>query len=224
MSKRSNGLLSIAAALLVTACGGGGDSQPAGPYAVNAALNHLLVTGGSWTMSGSASGQPFTLTMAFAPGPAGLFPVNGVFAAQSVQTITAVAAGQSSSGTQTIYFDAGTHAFLGFQADGTCSVATANTALPATAAADASGPIFTETDLDGCASTSLAAGTTTSTWSVASDSGVTLMCWDLVSKDLGGTVNGMESMCIQIAADGTLGGKARFSLTASGVTINARNF
>ena len=81
MSKRSSGLLSLAATLLVAACGGGGDAQPAGPYAVNAALGHLLGSGGSWTMSGSASGQPFTLTMAFAPAPAGLFPVNGVFAA-----------------------------------------------------------------------------------------------------------------------------------------------
>ena len=224
MSKRSSGLLSLAATLLVAACGGGGDAQPAGPYAVNAALGHLLGSGGSWTMSGSASGQPFTLTMAFAPAPAGLFPVNGVFAAQSLQTITIAAAGQSSSGTLTIYFDAGTRTFFGFQADGACSVATANTALPATATAGASGPIFTESDLDGCASTSLAVGTTTSTWSVASDTGVALLCWNLTSKDLSGTVNGTESMCIESATDGTLGTRARFALSAAGVTVSARNF
>jgi hypothetical protein len=209
----------------MSACGGGGGDAQSGPYAVNAALGHLLVTGGSWTMSGSTSGQPFTLTMAFARVPDGIFPVNGVFAAQSLQTITVTAAGQSQSGTQTIYFDAGLRVFFGFQADGACSVATANTVLPATAAVGATGPIFTDSDLDGCAGSSVAVGSTTSTWSVVSDTGIALLCWDLTSKDLSGTVNGTESMCIETAADGTLGGKARFSITAPGViTINARNF
>jgi hypothetical protein len=222
--KRPSGLLSLAAALLLAACGGGGDTQPAGPYAVNTALGHLLVSGGSWTMSGPAGGQPFTLTLAFTPAPAGVFPVNGVFAAQSLQTITVVAAGQTNSGTETIYFDATTRIFFGLQADGACSVATANTPLPATATVGTSGPIFTELDLDGCTGASLAVGTTTGTWSLVSDTGVTLLCWDQTAKDPGGTVNGMESLCIETAADGTLGGKARFSLTALGVTLNARNF
>lgn len=227
MRKRPSWILSAATATLLVACGGGGgdQAQSTGPYAVNAALGHLLVTGGSWTMTGSASGQSFTLTMAFAPGPAGLFPVNGAFTAQSLQTITVAAAGQSNSATQTIYFDAGTRTFIGFQADGTCSVATANTALPASAAVGVSGPIFSESDLDGCTSSSVAVGSTTSTWSVVSDTGIAMLCWDLTSKDLSATVNGTESMCIETAADGTLGAKARISVTAPGIiTINARNF
>jgi hypothetical protein len=227
MRKRPSWIVSAATALLLAACGGGGSdqAQSAGPYAVSAALDHLLVTGGSWTMSGSANGQSFTLTMAFAPGPAGLFPVNGAFTAQSLQTITVVMAGQSNSGTQTIYFDAGTRTFIGLQADGTCALATANTALPATAAVGVSGPIFSQSDLDGCTSSSAAVGTTTNTWSVVSDTGIALLCWDLTAKDLSGTVNGTESMCIQTAADGTLGAKARLSITAPGlITISARNF
>ena len=225
MNKPYGWFLSAVTAALLSACGGGGTSTTsAGPYAVNAALGHLLVTGGSWTMSGTANGQSFTLTLAFAPGPAGPFPVNGVMSAQSLQTLTVASAGQSSSGTETIYFDAATHAIVGLQADGACSVATANTALPATAAAGASGALFTESDLDGCTNTSLVLGSGANTWSVESDTGIALLCWNLAAKDAAGTPNGTESICIEVAADGTLGSKARFSFTAGAVTISARNF
>ena len=175
-------------------------------------------------MSGSAGGQSFTVTLAFAPAPAGPFPVNGAMSAQSLQTLTFVSAGASNSAVETIYFDASSHIFFGLQADGLCSVASANTSLPTSAALGASGPIFSESDLDGCLGTSLAVGSTANTWSLVSDSGVALLCWDLTAKDPSGTPNGAESFCVEIAADGTLGAKARFSLTALGVTITARNF
>jgi hypothetical protein len=223
MRRKSSWMLSAATALLLVACGGGGDSA-SGPYAVNAALKHLLVAGGSWTMNGSASGQSFTLTLAFAPAPAGLFPPNGVWSAQSVQTLTVAAAGQSNTGTITVYFDPQLPVFFGIQADGACSVATANTALPTSATVGASGAFFTESDLDGCAGNSAAVGTTASTWSLVADSGVVLLCWNLTSKDLAGTVNGTESTCIETAADGTLGTHARFALNSGGVTLSARNF
>lgn len=226
MRKPSSWLLSAATAIVLSACGGGGSDTPAAPttYAVNAALGHLLVTGGSWPMTGTANGQSFTLTIAFAPAAAGPFPVNGAMSAQSLQTITLVSGGSSSGGTQTVYFDATTHAFFGLQADGTCSVATANTALPATAAVGASGAIFSESDLDGCAGTSTVLGTTANTWSLVSDTGVALLCWDSDAKDSAGTPNGTESICFETAADGTLGSKARFALNASGLAITARNF
>ncbi len=225
MRKRSSWLLSAAAAVLLSACGGGGgDGAPASTYAVNAALGRLLVTGGSWTMTGTANGQTFTLAVAFAPAPAGPFPVNGAMSAQSLQTITLVSGGVSSSGVETIYFDATSRIFFGLQADGTCSVATANTSLPTSAALGASGAIFSESDLDGCLGTSLAVGSTANTWSLVSDSGIALLCWDLAAKDALGTPNGAESLCVEIAANGTLGAKARFSLTALGITITARNF
>ena len=226
MRKPSYWLWSATTALLVSACGGGGGdaAQSAGPFAVNAALGHLLVTGGSWTMNGTANGQGFTLTLAFAPVAAGPFPVTGAMSAQSLQTLTLVSAGQSNSGTDTIYFDAATHAIVGLQADGACSVATANTALPVTAAAGASGAIFTESDLDGCTNSSLVLGSATNSWSVASDTGIALLCWNLAATDAAGTPNGTESICIEVAADGTLGRKARFAFAAGAVTISARNF
>lgn len=225
MRKRSSWLLSAAAAAMLSACGGGGgDAAPASTYAVNAALGHLLVSGGSWTMNGTASGQTFTLTVAFAPAPAGPFPVNGAMSAQSLQTITLVSGGTSSTGTETIYFDASTHAFFGLQADGACSVVTANTALPATAAIGASGAIFSESDLDGCTGSSAVLGSTANTWSLVSDTGAVLLCWDLAAKDAAGTANGSESLCVEIAADGTLGSKARFAVSAAGLTVSARNF
>ncbi len=225
MNKRSSWLWSAATAALLSACGGGGDTTTsAGPYAVNAALGHLLVTGGSWAMNGTANGQAFTLTMAFAPAGAGPFPVNGVMSAQSLETLTVVSAGQSNSDTETIYFDAASHAIVGLQAVGTCSTATANTPLPATAVVGASGAFFTEADLDGCAGNSLVLGSGANTWSVVSDTGIALLCWNLATQDATGTPNGTESICIEVHADGTLGSRARFSFIAGAVTITARNF
>ncbi len=225
MRKRSSCLLSAAAAVLMSACGGGGDDpQPASTYAVDAALGHLLVNGGAWTMNGTANGQPFVLTLTFAPAPSGAFPVNGAMSAQSVQTITVATGGATSSGAETIYFDAPSHAFLGLQADGACSVVTANTALPATAAVGAGGAIFSESDLDGCIGTSAVLGSTANNWSLVSDTGAVLLCWSLAAKDAAGTSNGSESLCVEIAADGTLGAKARFAVSGSGLTLSARNF
>jgi hypothetical protein len=218
--------VSAATALLLVACGGGGgdDGPPAGPYAVNTALGHLLVNGRSWDLHGTANGQAFALTLSFAPLPAGLFPVNGVFAGQSLETLTVVEAGQSTSEARTIFFGPTNLAFFGVQFEGgICSVATANTLLPTTASIGAAGPLFTETDLDGCASSSLATGTTTSDWSLLTDSGVPLLCWNLKSTDLSGTVV-TESTCVEIAVDGSLGTRARYVATALGLTVSARNF
>ncbi|MGZ5204271.1 MAG: hypothetical protein ACXWCI_05110 [Caldimonas sp.] len=228
MTHRTPWFLLALAALLMTACGGGGgDDLSPGPYAANTALHRLLVTGGTWNnLAGNANGQPFTATIAFAPGPSGLFPATGTFSAQTIQTVTITAAGASNSVSETIYYVplAQTDAFIGLQVDGLCSVATSNTAVPTAASIGASGPIFAESDLDGCANASIALGTTANTWSLEADKGIALMCWNLAAHDLGGAASGSESICIEVAADGTLGTHARFSLTAAGLTIIARNF
>ena len=228
MTNRTPWILSTLASLLMTACGGGGgDELSPGPYAANTALHRLLVTGGTWSnLRGVANGQPFTATIAYAPAPSGLFPVTGTFAMQSIQTVAITAAGVTGSVSETIYYVplAQTDAFIGLQVDGLCSVATSNTAVPAAASIGASGPIFAESDLDGCAGTSIALGTTANTWSLEADNGVALICWNRAARDLGGTPSGAGSICVEIAVDGTLGTRARFSFTTAGVTVAARNF
>ena len=107
---------------------------------------------------------------------------------------------------------------------GSCSVATQNTALPDTAAVGASGAYFALSDLDGCDSTSGAVGSTSAGWSLESDGGVTLLCSNETGKDSVGSDLGSLATCIEIAADGTLGAKARFTISALGLQVVTRNF
>lgn len=228
LKPRRAGLLATAAALLLAACGGGGGDAPpaaATAYAVNAAQRHLLADGGAWTMSGTApNGVAFTITMGFAPAAAGPFPVNGVTAARSLETFTIQAAGQSDSVAQTIYFDAANLAFVGAESGGACTVATTNAALPASAAVGAGGTFFNGADLDGCMGSSAVVGSTAMAWSLEDDTGVALLCWNSSFKSPTPALDSSQSNCVEIAADGTLGTKARFALSALGVTITARNF
>lgn len=223
---RRSWLLAATAALLLAACGGGGDAPPAAvAYAVNAAQRHLLTDGGSWTMNGTGpNGHAFTVTMTFAPLTAGPFALNGSTAARSLESFTVQAAGQSDSEAQTIYFDPLNLAFIGADSNGSCSVATSSAALPTSAAVGGGGTFYSGRDLDGCTGASSTVGTTTAAWSLEADTGVVLLCWNLVAKDPAGTPDGTQSNCVEIAADGSLGTRARFAVSALGISIAARNF
>jgi hypothetical protein len=221
-----SGLLAITAGLLLAACGGGND-PPANTteYAVNAAQRHLLVDGGSWTMNGVApNGVPFTVTLRLAPAAAGSFPVNGTTAARSVETFTIDASGQSDSVAQTIYFDPANLDFVGAESGGVCTIATTITALPASAAAGASGAFFAGSDLDGCSSSSNVVGSTAMAWSLEDNAGAVMLCWNSAFKSATPVLDSTQVNCVEIDADGKLGTKARFALSALGVTITARNF
>lgn len=224
---RNFALCAVAIAGLAACGGGGGDDAPpaAAAYAVNAAQRHLLTDGGSWTMNGTGpNGQAFTVTMNFAPLTTGAFPLNGNIAARSLETFTVQAAGQSDSAAQTIYFDPVNLAFVGVQSNGACNVATSNAALPTSAAVGANGVFYSGGDLDGCTAASSIVATTTIAWSLEADTGVVLLCWNLAFKDAAGTLDGTQSNCVEIAADGSLGTRARFAVSALGVSITARNF
>jgi hypothetical protein len=183
------------AALLLAACGGGGggDNLPLQGYAVNAALGHLFADRGSWTMSGAEpNGQSFGLTLAFSPVASLQFPVTGVMAERNQETLTFVSGGVPDTVTLTLYLDSSTRSIVGINADGMCSASTLNTAPPS-ANVGASGPMFTASDLGGCASNSIALGTTASRWSLETDTGTVLLCWNLASQDLAGKLIGTET-------------------------------
>lgn len=216
----------LLSSLLMAACGGGGDDTPLPTsYAARMAWAQLLSAQRAWTMTGAGpNAQAFTITLAFDPIPDGPFPVNGTTAKRTQETVTVSSAGQTNTLMQTIYLDRTSLAFIGFDVDGACSVATSNAELPLNTLIGASGPVFSLSDLEGCTSGAIAAGTTSSTWSLEIDTGLALLCWNLISKDLVGVQNGSTSTCIEINANGSLGSRARFALTALGVEIKARNF
>lgn len=231
MKFRRSWVWSAAAALLLAACGGGDDaplatpSPPAASYAVNAAQRHLLTEGGAWSMEGTLpTGEAFMIGMNFAPSTAGPFPRTGATAARSVQTFTVQSAGQSDSVAETIYFDPASLAFFGSEFNGTCNLGTSNAALPDSAAVGEGGAFFSGSDLDGCTGASSIVGTTTIGWSLETDTGVVLLCWNSAFRDTTGTLDSTQSSCVEIAVDGSLGARARIAVSALGITVSARNF
>ncbi len=213
-----------AIALFLASCGGS-DSEPAPDYAVSAGILNLLATGGSWTMAGTTSdGSSFTIMLDIAPAAPTVFAVTGATVDSTLETFTVISGGSPGSTTQSIYRDPSTAAVVGLDAEGACSVSTSQPALPAKARIAATGAIVAVSDLDGCASDSQAVGTTTFDWSLQADKGATLLCWNLTSRDTSGTTNGTESICTEIAPDGTLGHKATFSIASGGLSASARNY
>jgi hypothetical protein len=223
------GSIACAALLSLAACGGGGGDTPAPTsYAALAAQRHLLTEAGSWTMTGAvAGGSSYTVNLAFAPQSAQAFAIGGVVASRSKQTITVTQDGTLLPGIElTHYFDAANLAFIGTDnGDGTCSVATANAALPSDARPGDKEVFVTESERNLCADGSGVVGTTTIGWSLEADTGIVLLCWTSTAQDaVGAAVDAAVSSCVEIDADGSLGSKARLSISAFGQSTTARNF
>ncbi|MEO6745393.1 MAG: hypothetical protein ABIN08_12990 [Caldimonas sp.] len=217
------------AAILLAACGGNGDPTPVTPpaYAADIAQRHLLTGGGSWAMSGTGpTGQAFTITMTFAPLLDAAFPISGAVASLSRQTFTLTQEGTTTDvGGPTFYFDKSTLSIVGTDnGDGTCSVATSSAALPSSAAAGANGSLVTRSELNFCASSAGSVGITTTRWSIETDAGIALLCWNSTVTDAIGSVIETDSRCVEIGTDGSLGRRARLTITVVGLTIAARNF
>jgi hypothetical protein len=227
MKKLGQHIIPMAALLLAACGGGGGDSAPPQSYALDAAQGHLLTEPSSRTMTGTGSdGQTYTITLAFTPLAAAPFPVNGIVSSVVRQTMTVTSpAGGTGSVDLSIFFNAPDLALVGWDyGDGTCSLGTASTALPTTASLGTGGPLFVQSDLDGCTGGAAPVGTSTTRWTLESDGGVSLLCWNMTAKDLTGAANGQLVSCFEVNPDGTLGGKARFSISDSTFSISARNF
>jgi hypothetical protein len=241
-TKKTLRSLPFAVALLLAACGGGGgggggsgggggggggggNAALATSYAVSVAQRHLLTDGGTWPMKGTGpDGSAFTLTMNYAPAAPAPFPVTGATAARSIQTLTLEAGGQSDSAATTFYFDTTNLAIAGVEGGGACNVATSNTALPASAKIGDSGAFYGGSDFGGCTGASPVVGSTAIGWSLEDDTGVALLCWNTAAQSVYAGLDAMQSNCVEIDADGKLGTKARFAISALGLTITARNF
>lgn len=231
MKNYSSSALAAATTLVLAACGGGGSdggtATIATAYDVTAAQRHLLTDSASWTMIGSRpAGGTYTIIAAQSPLPAAV-PIGGTTAyPRSRQVLTLQQTGVAPVvAAQNVFFDSQSLAIIQTEADdNTCSIATSNSALPASAAIGASGPLYSLSDRASCAIGAAATGTTTATWSLENDAGVVLLCWNATGKDAAGAVLGSTASCVQVAADGTLGTKARLTLSADGLTTTARNY
>jgi len=233
-----------AVAALLAACGGGGGSgggsaptptppppPPApGTFNANAAWRNFLATSNTWSVSGVASnGNTYTISLAVAPSSSAVFPVNGLIYGTSTATVLSGIPGLATDQTISIsYYDPATYKLAGTKTvfdNGapTCSVVTATALPPDATAVGTTGPMQTFNDLQGCLGTSPLAGTSVTTWSIETESGINYFCLNTTAKDTAGTTLQTEGDCVQVVESGSLGAAARITLTRPGFSLVAKS-
>jgi len=235
MNKLSTVLFAVAFA---AGCGGGDDGTPAPApapapppaavtYDVAKAWQNLLTGMRSWTVMGIGTDtRSYELTLAFAPGPTGAFPYTGTMGPSADVTATFAINGVGQAPTLSrLYYNATTYGVFGEHAvtDGSCSTAAPGGALPTAAQVGDSGLLYDSNDYQSCVAPSVLDGTGTFTWSLETEAGMTLFCFNNTDRSTTGAVIATGFYCAQVSTDGTLGMKARVTIAEGGVSVVMRN-
>ncbi|MES2756843.1 MAG: hypothetical protein V4693_05665 [Pseudomonadota bacterium] len=229
-----------ASAALLAACGGGGAPAvgiPAPPPViapepvvatinVGAAWRDYLTVAHTWKMAGKGTdGRAFELAVDMKPGTGATFSMTGSNGQTIDQSVRFTIDGATSVTNGTLFFTADT--FIGVAStDGACAPARgAMAALPVGAIVGQQGPMFVLEGYAGCRITGQKLGTTTFSWSIEEDAGVNLFCITSKQQNADGANIGSEVDCMEASASGTLGNRAKFTITrADGQSITGRNY
>ena len=230
----SSGMLYLILICTLAACGGGGGSSPpvispeptVTGVDIGAAWRNYLNAPHNWVMPGTGSdGRSYQLTIDMKPGAARAFALTGGTAStidQSLKLTVTGGATVNSSGTLFFNTDGG---IVGVYDDGACAAPRAATPLPGASAVGAKGDMFMLDGYASCTKGTPITGSTTFTWSVQSDAGMTMFCITSQEANNSGTVVGTEVDCIEAAANGNLGSKAKFTISRpDGTSINGKNY
>jgi len=232
-------------AAVLAACGGGGGPPggaappppPAASFSVNTAWRNVLTSTRSWTVSGTASdGLDYVLTIQMQANASSLFaPLGASYPHSDVAVQLAQGGSSVNSGLNQSYYDAGTFMVVGTAnslnvvggAITSCSIATSASVPPTTATVGGTGPLDTLDQYASCLppAQSTKVGTSTTTWSLETDSvtGLTYFCVNSTVVGNTGALFATESDCLEVSTDGALGTHARIGVAQGGFTLTARN-
>ena len=215
--------LNVVAVLLAAAalggCGGGGGSDAglslSTPYAVAAGYRNLLGATRDVTLTGPGSdGDPYSVRITLQPIAGAVFPVGNVSAARTRQvlTLTNTRTRVTNSITADGYYDAATATPIGSVDDmGSCTRINSFKALPASATVGTSDTLSTEVDLASCTAGAAETASLSNRWSLeAGTGGFALLCQNTNIPASSTAPTTLFSVCFEIAADGSLGNRARF--------------
>ncbi|WP_280152680.1 hypothetical protein [Piscinibacter sp. XHJ-5] len=229
-------LVSICGLVMLAACGGGGSDDggvmpPADNFAVRTAWANFLTASRTWSAAGVASnGLGYDITIGVQPGAASVMPISGIAAARSDTALRVRENGVIvSDALSETFFDAATLQLVGVRltatgGSGVCSLASTAAVPPTTAQIGTGGTLATLDERNGCLAGSATLGTATIGWSLEFEAGTSYFCINSTEHDLGGSVLSTESDCVQVSPDGSLGARARITITqpGSGFTLTAR--
>jgi hypothetical protein len=224
---------------MLSGCGGGGGGSPAAVVAptptvpapasvdIAAAWSNYVNAPHSWTMRGQGTdARGHQMTVEMKPGANAPFPMTGSSGQTVLQTLRFTIDGANTvSSVGTLFFTPQT--MIGVATDdGACLVSrSAMAALPGASAVGTSGAMFVLEGYAGCAISGQKLGTTTYKWSVQTEGSLTLFCITSEQQNGDGVDIGTEVDCIEAAANGTLGAKAKFTITRpDGNSISGRNY
>jgi hypothetical protein len=227
---------------LLAACGGGGGGTTSsggaatppvvtpGPVVATvdaaAAWHDYVSAAHTWKMAGKGTdGRAYELAVDMKPGGSVPFPMTGSTGQTIEQAVRFTIDGATSGNTGTLYFTNDT--FIGIaSSDGACAPARGAMApLPAAATVGQQGPLFVLEGYAGCKISGQKLGTTTYTWAIEADGAMNMFCITSQQQNAEGANIGNEVDCVEVSAGGTLGAKARFTLTKpDGQSISGRNY
>jgi hypothetical protein len=220
---------------LLAACGGGGGVAPPvnlqAPVApavnVAAAWSNYVGAPHSWTMRGKGSdARTHEMTVEMKPGASAAFPMTKSTGQTIAQSIRFAIDGVNTVSTDgTLFFTPQTMIGVATR-DGACLAArSAMAALPSASTAGASGPMFVLEGYAGCTISGQKLGTTTYKWSVEAEGSLTFFCITSQQQNADAANIGTEADCIEADASGTLGAKAKFTITRpDGNIISGKNY
>ena len=195
------------AALLLGACGGGGDAGTAPPtldFPLASAISTYATAAHQFNLAGALDGVSFTLSYTQTPGAASSF--EGRPASTAVQTVVLRTNGVLTlDTTSTSYFAANPYVVYGSidRADGAYSVFTQTANFPASARIGQSGVIGSSIDFSD-SQKNVVTDTSTVSWSLEADSATTaLFC---VNTLFAGPPSFSGSECLRVNANGVVSG------------------
>ncbi|HSV69312.1 MAG TPA: hypothetical protein VLI72_04320 [Methylibium sp.] len=209
------------ATLTAAGCGGGGggdDPPPNGPYDVAAAWQNSQTTAHGYTVSATTGGQTLTLAVQATPAGDSTYPRTGAAAKRvDLSASASVNGGTPVTSTAAVYYT-GSANVIGYATDGGCGDVTTLLPLPTNATIGASGTLYSVTTYSDCTlGGTNVVGTTAATWSLEVDSGVVLFCVGTADSE-SGTLVLTTKECLEIGQNGSLGARARVTLTVPGET------
>ena len=234
---------------LIAACGGGGDDRPTNipptsDFNAFAAWQNLLDPPAlhSWAnITGRGSdGNDYTVTLSSEAAPNATFPLTG--ASHFVTDVRSTISGNGTllgTGLTEIFFD-GDWYVRGLRVSSTtmepgnppvtsttCDEVLATALPPSAAKVNASGALYDTTIRETCTAGAPASGASAATWSIEFEFGFVFLCIATEDRGFGpAPVVTTEQDCFETLEDGTLGPRARVTLTGNspGFSLVARNY
>jgi hypothetical protein len=205
---RCRALGACLATALLAGCGGGHDDDR---FDVRAGLRNLMTQPRALTLTGSSGTVSYTLTLTNTPQQAGTYPRTAQVGARSelVSRLWVSAATVDS---------------------GRCTdiSSTPTAALPTAALRTQSGPQAVHEEYDSCSASATRVGQTASSWRLVGEDNDrwTMLCVQSVRiSSVSMVVGALTEHCHEIASDGTIGARARATVTlSSGTALTMKNY